>query len=95
MGHPWPIVPRLASLPNAPLHSTSTRPPDGTGGPRRLKVRGSGLDREKSAMGLLQAELVAAFLLPIVETGDSAVAGHLMDDLEVILFERVLHDVLA
>ena len=33
-------------MPNAPLHSTSTRPPDGTGGPRRLKVRGSGLDRE-------------------------------------------------
>ena len=30
-GHPWPIVPHLASLPNAPLHSTCTRPPDGDG----------------------------------------------------------------
>ena len=29
--HPWPIVPHLASLPNAPLHSTSARPPDGAG----------------------------------------------------------------
>ena len=46
VGHPWPIVPRLASLPNAPLCSTSTRPPDGTGGSRRLQVCGSGLDRE-------------------------------------------------
>ncbi len=30
-GHPWPIVPHLASMPNAPLHSTSTRPTDGDG----------------------------------------------------------------
>jgi len=30
-GHPWPIVPHLASMPNAPLHSTCTRPPDGDG----------------------------------------------------------------
>ena len=28
-GHPWPIVPHLASLPNAPLRNTSARPPDG------------------------------------------------------------------
>ena len=36
MGHPWPIVPRLASMPNAPLHSTYARPPDGIQGPRCL-----------------------------------------------------------
>ncbi len=36
MGHPWPIVPRLASMPNAPLHSTYARPPDGIRGPRCL-----------------------------------------------------------
>jgi len=36
VGHPWPIVPRLASMPNAPLHSTYARPPDGTRGPRCL-----------------------------------------------------------
>ena len=29
-------MPRLASMPNAPLHNTSTRPPDGIRGPRRL-----------------------------------------------------------
>ena len=28
-GHAWPIVPHLASLPNAPLHNTCARPPDG------------------------------------------------------------------
>jgi hypothetical protein len=35
-GHPWPGMPRLASMPNAPLHTTSTRPPDGVRGPRCL-----------------------------------------------------------
>ena len=30
-GHPWPIVPHLVSMPNAPLHSTCPRPPDGDG----------------------------------------------------------------
>ncbi|RAR29865.1 hypothetical protein DP092_23545 [Pseudomonas sp. MDMC224] len=40
MGHPWPIAPRLASMPNAPLHSTSTRPPDGIRGSRCLNVFG-------------------------------------------------------
>ncbi|SDT94802.1 hypothetical protein SAMN05216296_0808 [Pseudomonas pohangensis] len=30
-GHPWPIVPHLASMPNAPLHGTCVRPPDGDG----------------------------------------------------------------
>ena len=36
--HPttWPTAPRLASMPNAPLHSTSARPPDGIRGPRCL-----------------------------------------------------------
>ena len=29
VGRPWPIVPHLASMPNAPLHSTYARPPDG------------------------------------------------------------------
>ena len=37
VGHPWPIVTHLASMPNAPLRSTSTRLPDGTRGPRRLR----------------------------------------------------------
>jgi len=31
MGHPWPIKPLAASMRLAPLHDTSTRPPDGTG----------------------------------------------------------------
>ncbi len=31
-GHPWPIVPHLASMPNAPLHSACTRPSDGDPG---------------------------------------------------------------
>ena len=28
-GHPWPIVPHLASMPNAPLHGTCAQPSDG------------------------------------------------------------------